>query len=97
MLFLVHMVVNIPKDLPEAEVERILAEEKAYSQKLQHEGKWPHIWRVVGEYANYSIFDVKDNNELHELLSKLPLFPYMEIKVTPLATHPSSIKKNKLG
>jgi len=92
MLFLVHMVVNIPKDLPEAEVERILAEEKAYSQKLQHEGKWPHIWRVVGEYANYSIFDVKDNNELHELLSKLPLFPYMEIKVTPLATHPSSIK-----
>lgn len=92
MLFLVHMIVDIPQDLPKAEVERILAEEKAYSQKLQHEGKWPHIWRVVGEYANYSIFEVEDNNELHELLSKLPLFPYMEIKVTPLATHPSSIK-----
>jgi muconolactone D-isomerase len=28
---------------------------------------------------------------LHALLSGLPLFPYMEIRVTPLATHPSDI------
>ncbi|WP_310503019.1 muconolactone Delta-isomerase family protein [Raoultella terrigena] len=28
---------------------------------------------------------------MHAILSGLPLFPYMEIKVTPLANHPSSI------
>lgn len=50
-----------------------------------------HIWRVVGEYANVSIFDVQSNDELHSLLSGLPLFPYMQIKVKPLANHPSSI------
>ena len=49
------------------------------------------IWRVVGEYANYSVFDVDSNDELHALLSGLPLFPYMRLKVTPLARHPSSI------
>ncbi len=38
-----------------------------------------------------SIFDVSGNDELHTILSGLPLFPYMEIKVTPLANHPSSI------
>ncbi|NLJ63418.1 MAG: muconolactone Delta-isomerase [Alcaligenaceae bacterium] len=91
MLFLVHMIVDIPKDLPHDEVQTILAKEKAYSQDLQRSGKWPHLWRVVGEYANYSIFDVESNDELHTLLSQLPLYPYMTIKVTPLATHPSAI------
>jgi muconolactone D-isomerase len=46
---------------------------------------------VVGEYANYSVFDVASNDELHDLLQGLPLFPYMEIQVTPLARHPSAI------
>ena len=54
-------------------------------------GTWPHIWRIVGEYANFSIFDVESNDALHELLSGLPLFPYMDITVTPLAKHPCDI------
>ncbi|MGE4450112.1 muconolactone Delta-isomerase [Castellaniella sp.] len=91
MFFLVHMIVNIPADIPEDEANRIKLLEKQYSQDLQRQGKWPHIWRVVGEYANYSIFDAESNDELHTLLSRLPLFPYMQIKVTPLAKHPSAI------
>jgi muconolactone D-isomerase len=38
------------------------------------------------------VFDVADNDELHTLLSGLPLFPYMDINVTPLAKHPSAVK-----
>lgn len=91
MLFLVHMIVNIPQDLPKDIAQEIIAKEKAYSQDLQRSGKWVHLWRIVGEYANYSVFDVESNDELHELLSKLPLFPYMDITVTPLAVHPSAI------
>jgi muconolactone D-isomerase len=91
MLYLVHMVVNIPSTLAPEEAARIKAEEKAYSQQLQSSGKWPHLWRVVGEYANYSVFDVESNDELHNTLSNLPLFPFMKITVTPLAKHPSSI------
>lgn len=91
MLFMVHMTVNIPDSLPAEEAARIKAEEKQYSQDLQRAGKWRHIWRVVGEYANVSIFDAQTNDELHDMLSKLPLFPYMTIKVTPLAKHPSAI------
>lgn len=91
MLFQVHMIVNIPPTVPQDEVDRIKLLEKQYSQDLQRQGKWLHIWRVVGEYANYSIFDVESNDELHTLLSQLPLFPYMQIKVTPLAKHPSAI------
>jgi muconolactone delta-isomerase len=55
-------------------------------------GKWAHIWRIVGAYANFSIFDVESNDELHTLLSGLPLFSCMDIHVTPRATQPSDIK-----
>jgi muconolactone D-isomerase len=86
------MEVNIPKSVSEEESTKIKSLEKEYSQNLQKSGKWPHLWRVVGEYANYSIFDVESNDDLHMILSGLPLFPYMKIQVTPLAKHPSSIK-----
>jgi muconolactone D-isomerase len=92
MLFHVRMDVRIPHDLDPDTRAEIVAREKAYSQQLQHAGKWPHIWRIVGEYANVSIFDVESNEELHGLLSQLPLFPYMDIRVTPLAPHPSDIR-----
>lgn len=92
MLFHVRMNVNIPYSLPEEEVTGILAREKAYSQELQASGKWRHIWRIAGQYANYSIFDVRDNAELHDILSQLPLFKFMEIEVTPLLRHPSAIR-----
>ena len=92
MKYLVHMDVNLPADVPADEAAEIKAKEKAYSQQLQLSGKWPEIWRVVGEYANYSIFDVDSNDELHEILQNLPLFPYMDISVVPLAKHPSDVK-----
>jgi muconolactone D-isomerase len=91
MLFLVRMDVNLPTDMPAEEAAAIKATEKAYSQDLQQQGKWRHIWRVVGEYSNYSVFDAESNDEMHNMLSGLPLFPYMDISVTPLAKHPSDI------
>lgn len=91
MLFSVKMDVNIPQDLdPQVKADTI-AREKAYSHELQKAGEWAHIWRCVGQYSNISIFDVKDNERLHEILWGLPLFPYMDIEVTPLAVHPSDI------
>lgn len=91
MLFAVTMDVQIPDSL-DAEVRAdLLAREKAYSQELQRGGEWVHIWRLVGQYANISIFDVRDNERLHEILWGLPLFPYMEVEVTALATHPSDV------
>jgi len=91
MLFHVSMEVRLPPDMPASQAEDIKAREKARAQELQRQGKWPHLWRVAGRYANISILDVADADELHSLLSSLPLFPYMDIHVTPLARHPSAI------
>jgi muconolactone D-isomerase len=91
MLFMAQMQVNLPPDMPAEIADKLKADEKALAQRLQREGKWVHLWRVAGRYANVSIFDVADNDELHTLLSSLPLFPYMDINVTALARHPSAI------
>ena len=91
MLFAVRMDVDIPLDLDLAVRDETLAREKAYSQDLQRGGEWKHLWRVVGQYSNVSVFDVESNERLHEILWGMPLFPYMTIEVTPLATHPSAI------
>lgn len=94
MLFQVKMDVHIPLDMPSDKANEIKAVEKAYSQDLQRQGKWRHIWRITGQYSNISIFDVESNEELHNILQCLPLYPYMDIHVTALNRHPSSVREN---
>ena len=91
MLFHVEMDVRLPPDTPAHVAEQLKLTERDRAQALQRAGKWRHLWRVAGKYANVSIFDVADAAELHELLSTLPLFPFMTITVTALCRHPSSI------
>lgn len=92
MLFLARMDVQFPAHLSAEDVARMQGLEKEYSQTLQQEGRVASIWRVVGEYANYSVFDVETNDELHQILSSFPMYPFMKIKVTPLAKHPNSVR-----
>jgi len=94
MLFHVRMNVNLPRSMPPEEAARLKQDEKELAQRLQHEGKWRHLWRIAGQYANVSIFDVGSVDELHALLTSLPLFPYMQIDVMPLCRHPSSIRED---
>jgi muconolactone D-isomerase len=91
MLYHVRMDVHVPHDMDADRFELLKAQEKARAQELQRQGKWRHLWRVAGRYSNVSIFDVADHDELHAVMSTLPLFPFMAIQVTPLARHPSAI------
>lgn len=96
MLFYVRKEVILPSHLSDEEINSIKAKEREYSQEIQRQGKCRHLWRVTGQYANISIFDVESNEELHNLLEGLPLFPYMKIEVIALNKHPSSIRDNDL-
>jgi len=91
MLYCVHMDIRVPPGMDPALFDRLKAEEKARSQDLQRSGKWRHLWRIAGRYANISVFDVASHDELHAILAGLPLFPFMEITVTSLSQHPSAI------
>jgi muconolactone D-isomerase len=85
------MDLTVPLDFDKAEFERLKLAERGRFQELQRAGSWRHIWRIVGLYSNISIFDVPDNQALHDLLTQLPLYPFMTISVTALCRHPSSL------
>jgi len=91
MLFMAQMTVSIPRDIDPDEIARLVSAEKAGALELQRAGTWLHLWRVVGQYSNVSVFDVSSGDELHDILWNLPLFPFMQIHVTALAQHPSDL------
>ncbi len=94
MLFKVEMDVNVPPDYDQEKFEALKAAEKARFQELQSSGTWRHIWRVVGQYSNVSIFDVESNGALHDIMMSLPLYPFMDVRVTALCRHPSSLHED---
>jgi muconolactone D-isomerase len=91
MLYHVRMDVRPPSGTDPAVFDRLKAEERARALDLQRQGIWVHLWRITGQYSNFSVFDVADHDALHDVLSTLPLFPFMEVSVTPLARHPSAL------
>ena len=91
MLFHVRMDVSLPHDLDPNRRAELVQAERDRTLELQKMGVWQHLWRVVGLHSNISIFDVPSNDELHAFLSSLPLWEFMRVEVTPLATHPSDL------
>lgn len=65
-----------------------MAAERARGLELMARGALKRIWRIPGRLSNYSLYDVTDATELHDLLSSLPLWPWTTMNVEPLALHP---------
>jgi muconolactone D-isomerase len=91
MLFQVSMTVRIPHDADPAKVGELSAREHERAAELQRQGKWLHLWRVVGSYGNLRIFKVDSPGELHAILESLPLYPFMEVRATALCRHPGAL------
>lgn len=87
MLFLARMDVVFPDSMSNETKADFQDKEKAYSADLQRRGLMKGIWRVVGQYSNYSMYEVNVLDLLHSMFQGFPMFAYMTIKVTPLAQH----------
>ena len=88
MEFLVRIEIGLPPDMPEDRRSELLAAEAARGRELIAAGSLVRIWRVPGRRANVSLYRAADATELHALLGSLPLYPWLEISVEALATHP---------
>jgi muconolactone D-isomerase len=82
--FLVQIQVNLPPDL---DAGALLEQEQARGRELRDTGTIVRMWRVPGRIANVGIWEAADATELHAAITSLPMFPYIEAHVTPLATH----------
>jgi len=87
MEFLARIEQNISPDMDPARLADVKAAEKIRGQELVDEGKLRRIWRIPGRRAVYALYRVEGPDELHEVLSSLPLFPWMDIEITALGAH----------
>ena len=89
MEFLVRIEIVWPPDAPAEDRARIFADELEAGQRLARAGKLRRLWRIPGRWANWSLYEVADATALHEALTTLPLYPWMDIDVHALAEHPN--------
>jgi muconolactone D-isomerase len=90
MDFLVEIQVRFPPGVDDTKQAALFEAEFARGSALAQAGTLRAIWRVPGRVANRGIWSAADATELHNALISLPLFPYMDVTVTPLAEHPLS-------
>lgn len=87
MEFLARIEQNISPDMDPARLAEVKSAEKVRGQELVDAGKLRRIWRIPGRRAVIALYRVDSPEELHEILSSLPLFPWMDIEITALGAH----------
>ena len=89
MQFLLHIEVTWPPDGDPEEKERRIAAEGVRARELAAEGIVKRIWRIPGQWANWSIWEGPDATAIHAAVTSLPMWPYLDVQVYPLADHPN--------
>ena len=89
MEFLVHIEIRWPTDGDDARRDELFAAELTRGQELARQGALRRLWRVPGRWANWSLYEVPDATALLAALTSLPLWPWMDIDVHPVADHPN--------
>lgn len=92
MLYCTRIDVMIPADMTPTAMNDLRERERARAEVLQNEGVLVHLWRIAGQMANISVWNCKDHDDLHAILTSMPMFAYFRIEVIPLARHPSALK-----
>jgi muconolactone D-isomerase len=85
--FLLEIEVRFPPSLESGERARLIEAEHVRGRELAAQGVIRAIWRVPGRIANRAIWSAVDATALHDAIQSLPLWPYLDVAVTPLARH----------
>jgi muconolactone D-isomerase len=86
--FLVYTQNLLPADTDPEKVQSLRAAERARAEELRAAGILKRLWRVPGRWATVALYEAPDATALHEALTSLPMWPYTDVRVEPLATHP---------
>lgn len=89
MEFLLHITVTWPPDGDPDEKARRIAGEAARARELTAAGIIKRVWRIPGQWANWGLWEAPDATAIHEAVTSLPMWPYLDVEVYPLAAHPN--------
>ncbi|MBB6014587.1 muconolactone Delta-isomerase family protein [Aquamicrobium lusatiense] len=89
---LVEFLINIsfigPVGWSEEDVAALVTRERAHAAELAREGYLVRMWRVPGRRENWGLWRARDATHMHEIISGLPFWPYMQLTIHPMASHP---------
>ena len=88
MEFLVRFEATPPADMTSDERDRLKGLERQRAGELRASGILKKLWRVPGRRGVVGLWEAEDASALHDALASLPMFPWMDAVVEPLATHP---------
>lgn len=89
MEFLVNIEIEWPPDGDPTRREELFRQELIRGQELARAGIMKRLWRVPGRWANWGLWEAEDASALHEALTSLPLWPWMNVRVHAMAEHPN--------
>src|SRR6476661_11252172 len=92
MEYLVEFIITIPDDAPPPEIEQRLAGETTRVAELAAQGHALRVWKPLpddGRRRALGLYRADSDAELEAVLDSLPLRPWMDITITPLAPHPN--------
>lgn len=87
MEFLARLEQHIPDTVDDATLQSVKAAERQRGEELAASGRLRRIWRVPGRRAVIALYEVESIDELHDTIASLPLFPWLDVEITPLGTH----------
>ena len=88
MEFLVRFDTALPEAMPAEEKDRLKKLERIRAVELQDQGILVRLWRIPGRRGTVGLWSAPDATALHDALASLPQFPWMDVTVEALATHP---------
>jgi muconolactone D-isomerase len=92
MEFLVEFDVDVPAATPESEVTLRYEQESVAAGRLATDGHLIRLWRPLSKAGGpnaLGLYRAGDRAELDKLVEALPLYDWMHVTVTPLASHPN--------
>ncbi|MCQ2001548.1 muconolactone Delta-isomerase [Arthrobacter zhaoxinii] len=88
MEFLVRFETTLPESFSKEHIAGLKQLERERAAELRRDKILKRLWRVPGRRAVVGLWETADATELHEALSSLPQFPWMDVHIEALATHP---------
>lgn len=88
MEFLVRAENRLPPDTPDETRERLRKAERERAIELREAGVLKRLWRVPGRNATIGLYEADDPAALHDAIASLPMWPWLDVTVEALATHP---------
>jgi muconolactone D-isomerase len=92
MEFLVRTVNRMPPETPQELRSALRAAERIRADELRTQGLLIRLWRIPGTTAAVGLYEAPDATVLHDAITSLPMWPWMEVTVEALATHPQERK-----